>query len=71
MLIQQHLSPATASIKTGVFSLKDPQNKSEKSLSYKQTYLDLQGWHAVEQSVVLEVLCKRHQEAAACLAVCV
>lgn len=36
----------------------------------RETYLDLQGWHAVEQSVVSEVLCKRCQEAAACLAAC-
>lgn len=70
-LTQQHLSPAIAPIKIVVFLLKDTWNKPEKYPGYEQTYLDLQGWRAVEQSVVSEVLCRRCQEAAAYLAVCV
>lgn len=46
-------------------------SKTHKTTWKEQTYLDLRGWHAVEQSVVSEVLCKRCQEAAACLAACV
>lgn len=66
-LIEQHLSSVAASIMTGVFFTQRPIKPVGKN---RQTYLDLQGWHAVEQSVVSEVLCKRCQEAAACLAAC-
>lgn len=45
-------------------------SKTHKTSQKEETYLDLRGWRAVEQSVVSEVLCKRCQEAAACLAAC-